>query len=700
MEDLPRRAGGIPRKPVPSSNEVYQIPTSPPDLSQLPLASSQDIGDISRKNNFHSSTDPLIRETEYYPVPGNEGSTKSQSFRVEQQSQSRLLGAVKDWKVETFCCVFGIVSLGAIAATLAPFQNRPLPQLPYEISLNSLISLYVIMLKTAMFVILCSGLGQLKWTWFSRTRPLQDLERFDEASRGAWGAVKLIFSLRGRNLLVTLGALITVIAIAIDPFAQQIVKYSSCEQISTISQGFIPRTNSFSNRGIHIGANLNTVDLGMQSAVNVGIFSPSTVITPFTCSTGNCTFPEYRSIAYCGGCADISSNVTITQSNSTTIWSDNSTSTLEGPLNFTLPSGLFGTPMVAHQFAIGPSSGNFEAIMGDSNGPYLVGGGDVSRTNYACAPGLEWGCRGYGAAQCSLEMCIKTYNATVQNGNLTEREIGSEIPDWNNTDPKTGDSSFYISTIDMSCLNNNEKKMLKDAGYSWNDTTKWLGYHTIYPVGADAAQLTDTGFKNVSESDVSSLNASCVYQTISSSITSIAFYLASHFDGYAGTAPQYDSGSNDITVALFQSGNVSTTTLDSNFRNVSIAMTNFIRQNGGLVSSNASAQEAVIGRVLLSETCVHVRWEWFTFPVALFLFTMLFFAATVVKTSSKYALASGSHDFKSFALPLVFTWLEAEDGTRVVTEQRFGMEEMKAEARRMQVRLSKTQEGWRFVKDD
>ena len=499
---------------------------------------------------------------------------------------------------------------------------------------------------------------------------------------------------------MTLGALITVIAIAIDPFAQQIVKYTSCDQVSALSQAFIPRTNSFNNRGIHIGANLNSVDLGMQSAVNVGIFSPSTIHTPFTCSTGNCTFPEYRSIAYCGSCIDISSNVTISQSNETIIWSDNSTTTNEGPLNFTLPSGIFGTQMIAHQFAIGPSEGKFEAILGDSNGPYFVGGGNVSRTNYDCGPGLEWGCRGYGAAQCSLEMCIKTHNASIQNGKLNETEVASEFPDWNSTDPKTGISSFYLSTIDMSCVNNNEKKMLEDAGYTWNDTTKWLGYSTIYPVGADAAQLTEMGFQNVSESDIPSINATCVYQTMSGSMNSIGFYLASHFDGYAGTAPEYDAGSDDISAALFHSGNVSTTTLDSNFRNVSVAMTNFIRQNGGLIASKASAQEGVVGDVLLSETCVHVRWEWFTFPVALFLFTMLFFAATVVKTSSKYALASGSHDFKSFALPLVFSGLDANDRTRGASEERFGMDEMKKEARRMQVRLSKTDEGWRFVKDD
>ena len=190
MENSPR-PGGIPRQPVASTNEAFQLSNIPPQLSNQPLTSSQDIGDNSRKHYLHSSTDPLIRETEYYSVSGNEGSTKSQSFRVEQQSQSRLLGAVKDWKVESFCCIFGLVSLGAIAATLAPFQNRPLPQLPYEISLNSLISLYVIMLKTAMFVILCSGIYSYRLYFrfnltYSRSRTIEvDLVFQDTATSGS-----------------------------------------------------------------------------------------------------------------------------------------------------------------------------------------------------------------------------------------------------------------------------------------------------------------------------------------------------------------------------------------------------------------------------------------------------------------------------------------------------------------------------------
>jgi hypothetical protein len=47
----------------------------------------------------------------------------------------------------------------------------------------------------------------------------------------------------------------------------------------------------------------------------------------------------------------------------------------------------------------------------------------------------------------------------------------------------------------------------------------------------------------------------------------------------------------------------------------------------------------------------------------------------------------------------VFTGLEV-DGTSTVTTGRFGMAEMKREAKTIKVKLSRTDEGWRLLKDD
>jgi len=61
-----------------------------------------------------------------------------------------------------------------------------------------LVAVYFIVIKAAMVYVLSEGLGQLKWDWFGRARPLHHLKTYDDASRGPWGALTLLWRLRGR----------------------------------------------------------------------------------------------------------------------------------------------------------------------------------------------------------------------------------------------------------------------------------------------------------------------------------------------------------------------------------------------------------------------------------------------------------------------------------------------------------------------
>ena len=79
-----------------------------------------------------------------------------------------------------------------------------------------------------------------------------------------------------RHFLASAGAVVMILALALDPFAQQIVRYYGCTEILGTSEASISKTNLYDRGGAtaHIGANTNTVLPGMQSAVNVGVFSP------------------------------------------------------------------------------------------------------------------------------------------------------------------------------------------------------------------------------------------------------------------------------------------------------------------------------------------------------------------------------------------------------------------------------------------
>lgn len=150
----------------------------------------------------------------------NDGNKDSQRNRQNARSEPSTLGfqlrALIDWKWETASCFLAVGSLLAIIATVYPYNGHPLPQWPYGLSINSLISIYTTIMKAAMYSILAQGtyihrvmnlvlgpdfiigLGQLKWTWFGTPRRLDHLESFDDASRGALGAAKLLWVLRGR----------------------------------------------------------------------------------------------------------------------------------------------------------------------------------------------------------------------------------------------------------------------------------------------------------------------------------------------------------------------------------------------------------------------------------------------------------------------------------------------------------------------
>jgi hypothetical protein len=74
-------------------------------------------------------------------------------------------------------------------------KKRP-PQLPLGTTLNTLLALFATLSKFA-FIPVVEGLGQRKWLWFlSKDRPLAQFEDFDDATRGPWGSLKLLFKLR------------------------------------------------------------------------------------------------------------------------------------------------------------------------------------------------------------------------------------------------------------------------------------------------------------------------------------------------------------------------------------------------------------------------------------------------------------------------------------------------------------------------
>jgi hypothetical protein len=95
-----------------------------------------------------------------------------------------------------------------------------------NLSPNTLIAIFSAISKSAMLFAIADCIGQLKWVrFYQQPHLLRELQTYDEASRGPWGALKLIWKTKGTALLASFGAFLTIIALALDPFSQQVISH-------------------------------------------------------------------------------------------------------------------------------------------------------------------------------------------------------------------------------------------------------------------------------------------------------------------------------------------------------------------------------------------------------------------------------------------------------------------------------------------
>lgn len=389
---------------------------------------------------------------------------------------------LKNWWMEIGACFSIIASLIAIVATLYPHQDRPLPQWPFLVSVNTLISIYVVVLKGAILLVTAEDLGQLKWRWFRNARLLGDIVTYDSASRGPLGALQLLWRLRLRHPLSSCGALISVLVLTVDPFAQQIIRYYDCSVPLAGDQAAVPRTNMFLGGGAHSGAFTETITAPLQAAINAGIFSPGGLAPK--CTTGNCSIEqEYGTVGYCSSCKDVTDQLTFSNvslgkgqfnANVKTSLLDGLTIASHGGPQSTGPN-LFAMD----DFTARSSSNNVRVVQAvlakqswvyDPTTQHLPTGCAIASTNNT------WRCKGYGAAICEFAPCVRTYSSEMTAGIFQEKQLSSsDNAVWGES--KNG---LIRGLVDTKCLSAHENQGLRDAGYQLNPSIRWLPYKLTY----------------------------------------------------------------------------------------------------------------------------------------------------------------------------------------------------------------------------
>jgi hypothetical protein len=131
-------------------------------------------------------------------------SAKSNSKRVKYESlggsahRAQYLydtWVTDSWVLEVAGLGLALVSMGTLIAVLVVYQNKAVPHWRWGLTLNSLLSILSQIITLSITSVLGGALSQQKWLWFrNSTRSLKDFGRFDDASKGPWGSLVLLFS--------------------------------------------------------------------------------------------------------------------------------------------------------------------------------------------------------------------------------------------------------------------------------------------------------------------------------------------------------------------------------------------------------------------------------------------------------------------------------------------------------------------------
>jgi hypothetical protein len=592
------------------------------------------------------------------------------------------------WLLEIVSWLVSAVCMGAIIAALVVLQDQPASRWPLDkagLTLNAFVSILSRVAGAALLLPVAEALGQLKWIWFIRgdSKKMWDFEMFDNASRGPWGAFLLLIHTKGKTI-AALGALVTIFALALDPFFQQVVSFPEQWTLqpenSTLARAV--RYEPLLNIEYVDGAELVNPDSAMLAILDPFFISNGTQPIPFgngsrvdfplTCPSTNCTWPSYDTLGVCSQCVETPElldfacvftrvdwtstlNDTMSSYPNTTVcgYFLNSTSTNpvlmsgymldkegsptgEALMMRTLP--LLSNPL--REPLWGQGSINFKDLRSPLVDVLISSTANASEVFANKAPVLH---------ECVLAWCVKTIQSSYYAGAYKEEVTATLInrtvdkPLWNSDYDQEGDfyTTAYIENVTIAAPSTGENFSQWGWGVS-NDTM----FQTV--------MIFDRIFP--------------AFTTVGNSSEEIVRWRTGH-------PTQVRTKKPDINPWLLPNN------ITHHMERLVDAMTNVMR--------SAPSSEMVIGQAFDNEVYVRVRWAWLSLPLGLLLISCVFLIATVVKSAIERDQVSIR---KNSAIATLLYGFPEHYQKRLAKSNSKGTP--RTEAKNLKVRLSRTR-GWR-----
>lgn len=568
---------------------------------------------------------------------------------------------LRHWRWEALSLLLSAGCVVAMAVLPACYDGATVDEWPLSINLSTVIALLTITMRATMLLAVAEVLGQMKWRFFDRRRPLADIQNFDHASRSIFGSAKLIWIARSSGTSIA-AALITILSVAVGPFTQQAVSTVSCSRTVLGAKASLPIAHHFpgTNRFFAIKSGLASDVKGavLNALVNPAIDDGS---IQAACQTGNCTFPALSSgvthstIGICSACFDTTSFIYRQVRSS-------------GSIDDHLPNGLgiessFQSISVKTSLEdLGWAKDAFSPEFAMVSGIALSNSTIFSSNQEPCVNHLESTvCSGSSGApvavSCSLYACIKNFHAQVKRGELTERVVS--------TQPATGKSEKHHKTLGLQlpCL-------LDGVEYSLHNMSQ------IPQVKTELIAINGTTVP---------VPEACVYGL---------------HDGWAGFLSEYlalellngscTSGScNKWWLEVFgNNGSASLDSVSETFDRFATILTNVIRKTGtknyASFSNNSRVEDLVIGSVLETTACMKFNRRWVLLPIILVSATAVLLLVAIVQSWKDPNIPV----WKTSVLPLVFYGVGSSDGGEAkAVESPMDLDKLRAHAESITARF-------------
>ncbi|KAF2661085.1 hypothetical protein K491DRAFT_674373 [Lophiostoma macrostomum CBS 122681] len=579
------------------------------------------------------------------------------------RSSKKWRRGIRDWSWELFAWAFATLSIAAVMLLLIVFDERLVSDWESRIGINTMVAVLCQAAVSALLVPVTASISQLKWIWYQNRRDLSDLEAFDHASRGPQGSLRFLFRKHRLFRLASLGALITILMLGFQPFAQQAVNISGFRWEQSQHNATVRRATRFDDA---YNAFSGVMSTPMQISGNAK--GPSQVSG--SCPSTNCTFPEYYSLAFCATIKDETMTITedCTQEEYTVGISSSGnmlTSSADKTIDFDKYCN-FSTQALTKNWQearVKPSEYGFaspdnnlglllinkkDSFWGDESAlahPVVMDGTYLYNQQAPVPADQEWSNlippAGKIAARVTIGLCSQKMSTTVVNG-TTHTEI-LEVEDELEFDLTWMEDTHFLTA---------------QAG---DGKTRFLVEHNA--AVALASYFQEMGFQATGQ-------VTHGYRPVVNPVDGILKFNAL-------TAVAIDLLGADFDSFEFAQAYQN---IVNRMNNITASMTNALREQ----VHDGSNDEVVVGESWMPANFIRVRYRWMAAPLLLWFLASVFFFGTIYST-----IKHGVPAWKSSVLALLR--LQDEQGASG------SVSHITTDARRMKMQLSRNGEAWQLL---